>query len=608
MAYVDGSQKLVVAGAVASSSPGPFPACGEGVTRHLAFEHDAADLAPIAHRPRKRGRGWGMRSQPRQPTTTLLLVALLLALPVLAHAQAGKVLLELASPVAEPMGMAAEGDHLWISDLTTRTLVKVRAADGAVVATLAAPGNMPTGLAWQNGTLFSADRTEEGLLWRLRPPAGPDLSTIPFYEHAPAGMVHDGRHLWVVDTHKARIHEVDPDDGTTIKSFEAPAGAPTGIGFDGKYLWVADHVTDELYMVDRRDGSVVMTAAAPGKYTSALTIASGAMWLADYQARKLYKLALPGDVPFVEDKERRVHVSFEVTYRARGTGKVVGLVSYLALPREIPGQHLLTELVFDPKPARFEADQWGQRVAVVEVGTLEAGQTRRVRWEADFALYRTRFQIVPEKLETAAATEPGLERWLVDDAKYDLSSPVVAELVEKLTQGKKTRWDKARAIYEHLAKTISYDRSGGWNNAAAVLERGNGSCSEYTFALVALLRKAGIPARYVGAISERGDEASFDDVFHRWAEAYFPGYGWVPIDANAAHGVKPGERGFFFGGRTNRHVVTTIGGGNSKFLEWNYNNSETWKSAGGATLDVQPLGRYRPLAAKSAAAPAAVKK
>jgi len=157
--------------------------------------------------------------------------------------------------------------------------------------------------------------------------------------------------------------------------------------------------------------------------------------------------------------------------------------------------------------------------------------------------------VVPEKLETSAS-EPGLERYLADDTKYDLGSPQVSELVEKLTAARGRAGTKARALYEYLAKTISYDRSGGWNNAAAVLERGNGSCSEYTFTLVALLRKAGIPARYVGAISERGDEASFDDVFHRWAEAYFPGYGWVPLDANAGHGVKPGERGFHFGGRT----------------------------------------------------------
>ncbi len=184
---------------------------------------------------------------------------------------------------------------------------------------------------------------------------------------------------------------------------------------------------------------------------------------------------------------------------------------------------------------------------------------------------------------------------MVDDKKYDLASKVITELVDQVTSERTTYYDRARAIYDHLTKVITYDRSGGWNNAAAVLERGTGSCSEYTFALVALLRRAGIPARYVGALSERGDEGSFDDVFHRWAEVYMPGYGWVPVDANAGYGKPPGERGHYFGGRSNRHVVTTIGGGASEYLDWTYNNHEVFRTEGNATLKVQPIARYRPL-------------
>jgi len=172
-------------------------------------------------------------------------------------------------------------------------------------------GTCPWGSPGRAGTLFVADRTEDGWLSRLRPGGGPDLSTIPFYEHAPLGMVHDGQHLWVVDPHRAKIHEIDPDDGTTIRSFDAPAGAPTGIGFDGKYLWGADHGSDELYMIDRRDGSVVMTVASPGPYPNALAISGGAMWLADYQTRKALQARVDGRRAVLRGQERRVHVSFE---------------------------------------------------------------------------------------------------------------------------------------------------------------------------------------------------------------------------------------------------------------------------------------------------------
>ena len=332
----------------------------------------------------------------------------------------------------------------------------------------------------------------------------------------------------------------------------------------------------------------------PGRNPSALAVDSGFLWVADYQTHLLYKLQLPDQTPYVEDQERRVHVSFEVTYRVKGRGKLRQLVAYVAVPREIPGQHILSELKYDPAPTRFETDKWDQKLAVFEIGELGPGDTRRVRWEADFAVFRTRFQLVPETVDTGRFPA-GLEAYLGDGTKYDLTSPAITELVDKVIAGKKGTYDRARAIYEHLAKSITYDRSGGWNNAAAVLKRGTGSCSEYTFTLVGMLRKAGIPARYVGAISERGDEASFDDVFHRWAEAYMPGYGWVPLDANAAHGARPGERGHFFGGRSNRHIVTTIGAGDSDQLEWTYNNNEKYVAEGEAMLEALPLGRYTPL-------------
>ncbi len=518
-----------------------------------------------------------------------------------AAGQGGRVLSEVDCPASEPMGMAERGGALWISDMAARKILKVRPTDGEVLEELDASGLMPTGLAWHDGVLFSADRRRDRIE-RRRPGAPNDLSPIPYYERWPSGIVHDGESLWVVDARADKLHRVDPADGTTIASFPAPAKAPTGLAFDGAYLWVADHESDELYRVDRRDGSVIAILPAPGPYPSALAVHEGDLWVADYQLGELARIELPGEVPYIEDRQRRVKVSYEVIYRVNGPGSVEDLTVFLALPREIPGQHLLSELAFDPEPARFETDRWGQKVAVVEVGTLASGRTASVRWQGDFALFRVRFQIIPEVVN-AGELPPGMEPYLQDDRKYDLESEVVGDLVRELTEGERGRYRQARAIYRHLTEVITYERSSGWNNASTVLARGTGSCSEYTFALVALLRRAGVPARYVGALSERGDEASFDDVFHRWAEAYLPGYGWVPVDANAGHGELPGARGSFFGGRSNRHLVTTIGGGASELLDWTYNSHETYRTKGAPDLEVRPIARYRPLAGGPEAEP-----
>lgn len=70
-----------------------------------------------------------------------------------------------------------------------------------------------------------------------------------------------------------------------------------------------------------------------------------------------------------------------------------------------------------------------------------------------------------------------------------------------------------KGIYYYLHEKLYYERSGGWNTAPTVLERGNGSCSEYTFVFISMCRAAGVPARYVGSVVERGESASMDEVF-----------------------------------------------------------------------------------------------
>jgi transglutaminase-like putative cysteine protease len=110
-----------------------------------------------------------------------------------------------------------------------------------------------------------------------------------------------------------------------------------------------------------------------------------------------------------------------------------------------------------------------------------------------------------------------------------------------------------------------------------------------------MCRAAGLPTRFVGSVVIRGDDASTDDVFHRWCECYLPGYGWVPVDPSGGDRATPAEVAQCFGHVEPRFLITTEGGGASEYLGWGYNANEKWTSKGPVKVHVETVGEWSPL-------------
>ena len=118
----------------------------------------------------------------------------------------------------------------------------------------------------------------------------------------------------------------------------------------------------------------------------------------------------------------------------------------------------------------------------------------------------------------------------LSDAKFKLTDPIIANGVEKALEGETNLYWIGRKLFNYVIDKVEYELVGGWNIAPTVLDRGTGSCSEYSFVYIAMCRAAGLPARYAGSVAVRSDDASYDNVFHRWVEIYLPRYGWIPVD------------------------------------------------------------------------------
>jgi len=501
---------------------------------------------------------------------------------------------KIPAPGPTGTGLTRAGGLLWVADHGLDELLAVEPGSGKVVRRLKSPGYRPGGLAFDGRQLWNVD-VLQARLYRIRPGDGLVTRTVPSPVAVPRALAWDGRALWVSDDASKAIHRVDPLDGTTISEIPFPGRSVDGLTWDGRYLWVADRLADRLYAVDTRHGEVVVIFNAPGPHASGLAFADGRLQVLDYQDDDIVSLRRDGTDPVLLLGRQNQRVIFTHQVRNFGPDPLARLEVLLAVPRDLPSQKLLEPARFSPAPGSIVSDRWGQRVARFVFENVAAGSTTTVRLSARVQARALRWVVWPERVgPLAKIPRPVRRRYLVDEPKYDIGNPVIQQAVQQALAGERNPYWMTRAIYRYIHSKMHYQMIGGWDVAPKVLARGSGSCSEYSYVMIAMCRAAGLPARYVGSLVVRRDRASWDDVFHRWVEIYLPGYGWIPVDPSRGDKPSQAERADAFGGLEDDFLVTTIGGGASEWLDWNYNYNERYTCRGRCRVEVEPIAEWEP--------------
>ncbi|MCF7886201.1 MAG: transglutaminase [Candidatus Marinimicrobia bacterium] len=514
-------------------------------------------------------------------------------LSIFALGYPGKILEEFDLEYSCPTGLTSDGTNIWLADRKADEIVCLSRKTGKKINSIPSPSYWPMGLAWDGNNLWNTDEKTK-LIYKIDPQTGTILKNLNYPGKSPRDITWDGEYLWVADNQQNKIYQLSTTDGTTIKSVPAPSNDIRGLAYDGEYLWCSDRMQDEIYMLSPESGAVIIITKAPGPFTRGVTFADDFIWAVDYQNDKLYKLVHKDSEKLHKSEKRSAKIRYTHQVKNFGPGKIKTLDVHIAVPKNRNSQNI-ENIQYNPKP-NFVNDRWGQKTAHYHLKNIKPGKTINCVMTTTAKIFAIRHYLFPEEAGSLDDIPQKItDLYLENNEKYQIKHPFIQKEVNKIVGDEQNTYWVARKIFNYLIDNLYYERVGGWNTAPTVLERGNGSCSEYTFAFISMCRAAGLPARYVGSAVVRGDDSCIDDVFHRWAEVYFPGYGWVPVDPSGGDRQTPREQADSFGSLSNRFLITTESGGGSKTMQWTYNSNQFYTTEPKTKVYSEHIAEWEPI-------------
>lgn len=127
--------------------------------------------------------------------------------------------------------------------------------------------------------------------------------------------------------------------------------------------------------------------------------------------------------------------------------------------------------------------------------------------------------------------DTGMSEYLKPTKFIDIT-PEIKELANEISQGNTDYYSVIHDLGVWVGQNIQYNLSTLTENVVQksswVLEHRQGVCSELTNLFISFCRSLGIPARFVSGMAYSNVIEGFGP--HGWAEVYYPGYGWIPVD------------------------------------------------------------------------------
>ncbi len=156
------------------------------------------------------------------------------------------------------------------------------------------PDTAPFGLAWINDKLWHSDLRAQ-TIYQLDPTNGSILRSFSAPDQWSKDLAFDGNYLFVCGNYQSQIYKIDTVNGNIMGGFNAPGSNPVGLCFDGTYLWNADWNSDQsqpnyIYKINPANGQIISSFITPAESPAGLTWDGNYLWNVDMKNQVIYQL------------------------------------------------------------------------------------------------------------------------------------------------------------------------------------------------------------------------------------------------------------------------------------------------------------------------------
>ena len=234
------------------------------------------------------------------------------------------------------------------------------------------------------------------------------------------------------------------------------------------------------------------------------------------------------------EPRHRYKVTLTGICRVTSNPSHISVVAVIPIPPNCPEQ-IIEGYKLTPAPSRIVTSFHGYRYAIIDFGPLSDNMTAEFELVVILTPYRAQIPMLDPKVILLGPPIPEFiqDVYLKNGNYYQLKDPFIKQTAQIASGNAKEPLEIVKNITRYVHSHLYYKMSGPKQSAPVVLKRGWGSCTEYSFVTIALLRYLGIPARYVAGSSNNTSKnrpIAADRVYHKWVEVWLSGYGWVHLD------------------------------------------------------------------------------